>query len=456
MIRSLVIGGVASGVGKTTVTLGLLSAFRRRGLTVQPFKVGPDFIDPGFHRLASGRPSRNLDAWMLSRGYCLDSMAHHAAEADLVLVEGVMGLFDGAEGKSDEGSTAQMAKWLGAPVILVVDAAKMARSGAAIVLGFERFDPDLHLAGVIFNQVAGEGHYRFLVEGLAGVTEAEPLGYLPRRDDFMLPERHLGLVTAREQTFSESFFERLGRAVEETVNVDRLLALASSQVAPQPALSSPRSPTRVRIGVALDDAFQFYYPDNLEQLEAAGAELVYWSPIHDHSLPKVDALYLGGGYPELHAAQLSANGPMRLAVRDFALSDHPVYAECGGLMYLATGLEDLEGRVHPMVGIVSTTIRMSPKRLTLRYVEVELGEATLLGSAGSVMRGHEFHYSRMEEEPPAEVRRAYRLRTRRGGEEQAEGYVLGGVLASYVHLHFGSNPNAGQAFVDYSLGRIGA
>ncbi len=452
MIPSVVIGGVASGVGKTTVTIGLLAALRRRGLTVQPFKVGPDFIDPGFHRLASGRPSRNLDAWMLTRSYCLESVARHAADADLAVVEGVMGLFDGAEGKSDEGSTAQMAKWLGAPVILVVDAERMARSGAAVVLGFERFDPDLHLAGVIFNQIAGEGHYRFLVEGLAGVTEAEPLGYLPRREDLTLPERHLGLVTARERSFSETFFGRLARTFEETVDVDRLVAMARSQVLPQAAATASRHQVRARIGVALDHAFQFYYPENLELLEAAGAELIYWSPIHDRSLPSVDALYLGGGYPEVHARELAANEPMRLAVRDFAESGGPIYAECGGLMYLAEALEDLEGCLHPMVGLLPTTIRINPRRLTLRYVEVELGEPTLLGAPGTVIRGHEFHYSRMDE-PRSTTRRAYRLRTRRGGEEQPEGYVWGTVLASYVHLHFGSNPGVARALVDSSLRR---
>ena len=452
MIPSLVIGGVASGVGKTTVTLGLLSALRRRGLTVQPFKVGPDFIDPGFHRLASGRPSRNLDAWMLSRSYCVESFARHSADADLAVVEGVMGLFDGAEGKSDEGSTAQMAKWLGAPVILVVDAEKMARSGAAVVLGFEHFDPDLHLAGVIFNQVAGEGHYRFLVEGLAGVTEAEPLGYLPRREDLALPERHLGLVTARERSFSETFFDRLARTFEETVDVDRLVAMARSQVLPQATATSPRRQVRARIGVALDHAFQFYYPDNLEELETAGAELTYWSPLTDSKLPDVDALYLGGGYPEVHARELAANEPMRRAVRNFAESGGPIYAECGGLMYLAEALEDLEGRIHPMVGLLPTTIRINPRRLTLRYVEVELGEPTLLGAPGTVIRGHEFHYSRMDE-PPSNTRRVYRLRTRRGGGEQPEGYVCGTVLASYVHLHFGSNPSVARALVDSSLRR---
>ncbi|MFQ5898374.1 MAG: cobyrinate a,c-diamide synthase [Candidatus Methylomirabilia bacterium] len=451
MIPTVVIAGVSSGVGKSTVTLGLLETLRRRGLTVQPFKVGPDFIDPGFHRLASGRPSRNLDAWMLPRSYCLASVARHAGDADLAVVEGVMGLFDGVEGKSDEGSTAQMAKWLDAPVILVVDAAKMARSGAAVVLGFERFDPDLRLAGVIFNRVAGEGHYRFLVEALAGITDVQPLGYLPGRDDLALPERHLGLVTARERSFSERFFERLALAFEATVEVDRLVSLAGSQVLPERGAPFSRPPVRVRIGVAMDDAFQFYYPDNLEKLEAAGAELAFWSPLRDWTLPEVDGLYLGGGYPELHAAELAANDSMRRAVREFAATGRPVYAECGGLIYLSEALESLDGRLYPMVGLIPTTVRMTQSHLTLRYVEVELGSETLLGPPGTVVRGHEFHYSRLDE-PPASLRRAYRLHTPRGGGRQAEGYAVGSILASYVHLHFGSNPNVAQAFIHRALG----
>jgi len=464
MIRALVIAGVSSGVGKTTVTVGLLEALRRRGLRVQAFKVGPDFIDPGFHAQVTGRPSYNLDGWICSREDVAGTVAVQARDADLALIEGVMGCFDGFEGKSDDGSTAQVAKWLGAPVVLVADARAMARSGAAIVLGFERFDPELPIAGVIWNRVGGETHARWLDEALQGHCRALPLGWLPRDEALALPVRHLGLVTAGERRLPSEFLDALVAAVEKSFDLDRLLSLAKSQVEARAPHADPL-PQRgrgksvhslslegegvrpvARIGVALDEAFQFYYPANFDLLRAAGAGLVFWSPLRDSVLPPVDGLYLGGGYPELYARELSANVAMREAVRAFAGSGRPLYAECGGLMYLSQALEDLDGNEHPMVGLLPTRVRMKPKKLTLGYVEVELAQDTLLGERGTVLRGHEFHYSRIDEVPPS-VPRAYRIRRRRGGEERGEGYLLGSLLASYVHLHFGANPVAAERFV---------
>jgi len=466
MIRALLIAGVSSGVGKTTVTVGLLEALRRRGLRVQAFKVGPDFIDPGFHAQVTGRPSYNLDGWICSRASVLETVARRAADADLALIEGVMGCFDGSEGKSDEGSTAQVAKWLGAPIVLVVDARAMARSGAAVVLGFERFDPDLPIAGVIWNRVSGETHARWLDEALQQRCRALPLGWLPREETLSLPERHLGLVTARERRLTGEFLEPLVAAVEKSVDLDRLLSLARSSVAPwveaagaageskdqgpgaADATGVPRARAPVaQIGVALDEAFQFYYPANFDLLRAAGAELVFWSPLKDSALPPVDGLYLGGGYPELYAVELSSNVAMREAIRAFAESGRPLYAECGGLMYCARALEDLDGSEHPMIGLLPSTVRMKPKKLTLGYVEVEFARDNPLAPAGTRVRGHEFHYSRIDE-VPASVPRVCRVRRRRGGEERSEGYLLGNALMSYVHLHFGSNPEIAAWFVN--------
>lgn len=446
MIKALVIGGVASGVGKTTVTLGLLAAFRRRGLRVRAFKVGPDFIDPGFHQEATGAPCLNLDSWMLPWEYLYQSFASHGADADLVLIEGAMGLFDGVEGQSGAGSTAELAKALGIPVILVVDGSALARSAGAVVLGFERFDPELEVAGVLFNRVAGEGHYRYLASGLEGACRAVPLGFLPRQEELVIPERHLGLLTVVERRLTPAFLEELAELVESHVELDRLLGLARSLVPPgHPTPLSPRSP-RARIGVALDKAFQFYYPDNLELLQHAGAELCFFSPVHNRRLPEVEGLYLGGGYPEVHAKALAANEAMRADVLAFAKTGHPIYAECGGLMYLAEAIEDLEGGLHPMVGLFPTTIRMHPKRLTLAYVEVELLEETILGKPGTILRGHEFHYSHMADTPPT-LRRTYRVRSPGTPTERTEGYTVNNVLASYFHLHFGSNPEAAESFV---------
>ncbi len=445
MIPALVIAGVSSGVGKTTVTLGLLEALRRRGLTVQAFKVGPDFIDPGLHARVTGRPSYNLDGWMCSRENVVAMVARQAADADLALIEGVMGCFDGREGRSEDGSTAQVAKWLGVPVILVVDARAMARSAGAVVLGFERFDPELELAGVIFNRVAGETHYRWLRESMEGHCRAIPLGLLPRRESLALPERHLGLVTAAEGVLTPELLDQLARAVEESVDLDLLLRLARSHVAPAPPQTAAPRRARARIGVARDPAFQFYYPANFELLRAAGAELVFWSALRDADLPEVDALYLGGGYPEVYAEELASNQSMLKAVREFANSGRPIYAECGGLMYLAEAVEDLDGIQHLMVGLLPAGVRMQPRRLTLAYTEVRFAADTPLGPAGTIARGHEFHYSTLEPVPES-VRRVWGLTQR--GAERAEGYLIGQSLMSYVHLHFASNPQLAASFVE--------
>ncbi len=442
MIRALVIAGVSSGVGKTTVTLGLLEALRRRGLTVQAFKVGPDFIDPGLHARVTGRPSYNLDGWMCSRESVIETVARHGCDADLVLIEGMMGCFDGLEAKREDGSTAQVAKWLGAPVVLMVDAGAMARSAGAVVLGFERFDPELDVGGVIFNRVAGETHFRWLRESLEGACRAIPLGFLPAREALRLPERHLGLVTAAEGILTPQLLDGLVSAVEESVDLDRLVAMARSSVTPgaRPGRRpEARIPASARIGVARDEAFQFYYPANLDLLREFGAELVFFSPLRDVDLPDVDGLYLGGGYPEVHARQLASKLTMLKAVRGFADSGRPIYAECGGLMYLAEGLEDEAGELHSMVGLLPTTIRMKPKRLTLGYALVEITRETPLAPAGTVARGHQFHASRIEP-VPAWVPRAYALRTRGGEAPEAEGYLIGNALLSYVHVHFESNP----------------
>jgi cobyrinic acid a,c-diamide synthase len=451
--RLLIIGGVASGVGKTTVTLGLLEAFRRRGLTVQAFKVGPDFIDPGFHEIVTGRGSYNLDGWMCGRDHALATVARRAADADIALVEGVMGCFDGLDGTGEDGSTAQMAKWLGAPLVLVLDAQAQARSAAAVVLGFERFDPELNMAAVIANRVGGDIHARWIREAIAAHCRASVVGAIAHDQGVALTERHLGLVTAGEGGLTADKRNRLADLVERSVDLDALLKLAALLRAPDATDSAMTLPgsSPVRIGIARDVAFCFYYRDNLALLEAAGAELVNWSPLTDTVLPAVDGLYFGGGYPELHGATLGANKIMLEAVRWFAAEGRPIYAECGGLMYLADAIEDLDGETHGMVGLLPATVRMRPRRLSLAYTEVALQEDSPLGVRGSVARGHEFHYSSLDP-VPSSIARVYRLR-RRGGEEHAEGYRIGNALLSYVHLHFASNPEFARHFVEACAGR---
>jgi len=468
-VNLLVIAGTASGVGKTSITLGLLAALRRRGLVVQSFKVGPDFIDPGLHSLVTGRPSYNLDGWMCGRARVLDVVERASADADVAVVEGVMGCFDGVDGATEDGSTAQVAKWLGAPVVLVLDAVAVSRSAAAVVLGFEHFDPDLRLAGVIANRAGGATHARWIAEAIGASCRAEFLGAIPYDPSLMLPERHLGLHTAAEGALTEELTRRLADAVERNVDLDRLLALAAPCCAqaeaadgsPQTGLrrtprgrrtpgappdpASPPSAPRARIGVARDAAFQFYYAENLERLVEAGAEIVEWSPLRDADVPEVDGLYFGGGYPELHAAALADNAPVRKAVRRFAEAGRPIYAECGGLMYLAESLEDVEGRVHPMVGVLPAAVRMRAHGVTIGYAEVTLRVDGPLGAAGTVVRGQEFHASTLGPVPEG-VPRVYRVRAP-GGGERAEGFVVGRTLMSYLHLHFASNPAVAAAFV---------
>jgi len=442
----VVIAGVASGVGKTTVTLGLLAALRRRGRAVQAFKVGPDFIDPGFHALATGRSSWNLDGFMLGGEQVVETFRRRAADADVCVVEGVMGCFDGRCAESEQGSTAEIAKWLGLPVVLVVDVGAQARSAAAVVRGFETFDPDLPIAGVILNRVGGERHTREVAAAIHETCAARVFGALPWDADVAIPERHLGLVTAAEGPMSVTALARLAGMIERGVDVDALLASMRSARTGQASRGADGDPVprRARIGVARDAAFQFYYADNLTRLAEAGAEIVGWSPLADTTLPDVDGLYVGGGYPEVHAARLAANDRMRRAVRAFAAGGGPIYAECGGLMYLAEAIEDATGAVHPMVGLLPSTVRMRPPRLTLDYASVRLAHDTPLGAAGARARGHEFHASTLDPVPDA-VTRAYVVEDGRGAH--AEGYLIGRALMSYVHLHFGSNPDLATAFV---------
>jgi cobyrinic acid a,c-diamide synthase len=446
-IPRLVIAGTHSGAGKTTVATALMAAFARRGLRVQPFKIGPDFIDPGFHHLATGRPSRNLDGWMLSRTANLDIFARAVAGADIAVIEGVMGLFDGRDASAEAGSTAEMAKWLEAPVVLVADASAMARSAAAVVRGFEDFDRGLDLSGVLFNRVGGKKHAELLCEAVAGCCRATPLGFLPRNEKIALPERHLGLVMAGE-VLTAARLEEMAAWVDANADVESLLKLARERSCPLalPLLPPPApSSNRPRIGVARDAAFCFYYQDNLDLLAECGAELVEFSPIADRELPAgLDGLYLGGGYPEIHAARLAENRPMREAVRRIAQAKAPLYAECGGFLYLLDAIVDAEGRTYPMAGLFPARARMGRQLAALAYVEAEATENALWLRAGERLRGHEFRYSEIDAMPPS-IPRRFRLYGNSGMRE--EGYTTGSVLAGYAHLHFRSSPDFARRFV---------
>ena len=443
-IPRLVIAGTASNVGKTTVVVGLARALRARGLDVAVFKCGPDYLDPTYHARATGKLGHNLDGWMMGRDAVLATFSRGARGADVALIEGVMGLFDGASPTGESGSAAEIAKWLAAPVLLVVDASGMARSLAAAARGFAAFDPALRVAGVICNRVGGRGHLDLLREAL---DEPPVVGGLPDERAFAFPERHLGLVAADDRSVAETLFAHWGTRVAEWCDLEAILDLAGTAPPLAQTRGSPQAPARrCRIGVAFDDAFHFYYEDNLRRLEELGAELVRFSPIHDDALPRVDGVLIGGGYPELHAEALSRNRPMRDAVGAFARSHGPVYAECGGLMYLSSEIRTLDGALHEMVGLIPGRVVMRDRLQALGYVEVETLEPSVLGSVGLAFRGHEFRHSELE--PPADVDRLYSVRRRHGGAVFREGYRRGSVLASYVHAHWASNPLAAEGFVE--------
>jgi cobyrinic acid a,c-diamide synthase len=440
-VPCLVLGAASSGSGKTTLAVALAAALRARGLRVAPFKCGPDYLDPGYHARASGAASHNLDGWMMGEEAVRATFARAARGADVALVEGVMGLFDGASPTSDAGSTAEIARWLGAPVVAVLDASGMARTAAALARGLAAFDPRVRVAALVCNRVGSRAH----LELLRDAVDAPPLaGGLPVRAELAFPERHLGLVTAAD-ALSDAVVRGWGELAEAWLDVDGLLALArsaSAVEAPEPPAIAPDR--RCRIGVAHDEAFHFYYADNLARLEALGGELVRFSPVHDRELPPVDGLLLGGGYPEEHAAALAANRSMREAVRAFAAEGRPIYAECGGLMYLASAIRGRDGREHEMVGLVPGVAVVRERLQALGYAEVTTRVPSILGPAGLVFRGHQFRYSELAVAPS--VPRVYAVAQRRGGALE-EGYAAGSVLASYVHAHWASCPAAAEGLV---------
>jgi cobyrinic acid a,c-diamide synthase len=441
----LVIAGFASGVGKTTVTAALIGALRARGLKVAVFKCGPDYLDPTYHARAAGS-CHNLDGWMMGREAVLATFARASEGADIALVEGVMGLFDGATPTGEQGSTAEIAKWLGAPVMLVIDASGMARTVAAVGYGFTAFDPTLRVAGMICNRVGSKGHLELL---RASGGPLPIVGGLPKRPEYAFPERHLGLYSANLAAVPQNLFSAWEEIAAQWLDLDAIVAAARSASPLAVAVGSAQGQSadaRCTIGVAFDEAFHFYYEDNLRRLEENGARLVRFSPLRSPSLPAdADGLYFGGGYPETVAAELSANASMIRAIREFALRGGPIYAECGGLMYLSSAIRTVGGEVFPMVDLVAGETVMAQTIQALGYAEVETTQPTLLGPAGERFRGHQFRYSSLNSPLPLQC--AYRVATRRRKDTFAEGYVRDNVLASYVHAHWASNPRLAENFV---------
>lgn len=443
MSARILLAGTHSSVGKTTVTLGLLAALRASGVRVAPFKAGPDYIDPTLHAQAAGVPSRNLDPWLLDEPTLGSVFRRGVRGADLAVIEGVMGLFDGI-GASQDGSTAAVARALACPVLLVLDVAAMSGTAAALALGCQRMEPGVDLVGVVLNRVGSDQHAAATAEAIRAATGLPVLGSLPKDPTLAVPERHLGLVPATEGGVPDGTLERLRDLILERFDLASLRRLADAAPSLGHAADSAPEPVAatVRLGVAQDRAFGFYYQDTIDLLGACGAEVVPFSPLADGDLPEgLGGLYLGGGFPELYAGELAKNDGMRRALRAHARAGRPIYAECGGLMALGRSLTTFEGETLPMFGLLPVASRMQRERLSIGYREVDALRATPLMARGTRLRGHEFHWS--EADPPPDRLAAYRV----VGQDRLEGFCTGATLGSYVHLDFAGHPELARRFV---------
>lgn len=415
-MRKLVIAATQSGSGKTTIVAGILSALKKRGLKVQSYKVGPDYIDPGFHKIASGRPAHNLDSWLVGSEKIADIFLSTYGDSDIAIIEGVMGLYDG--GKSGISSTAEIAKILNAPVVLVIDAKSMGNSAAAIALGFKEFDKDINFAGVILNRIGSDSHAKMIADALAEI-DIKCFGAIKRDKNFVLPERHLGLVPTAENNFAD-VINKISETVESQINLDELITISEKIYS-------------VKIAVAKDEAFNFYYEESLQILKKFGAEIIFFSPLHDKNLPEnIDGLILGGGFPEMFANQLEENKNMRESIKNFADKNLPIFAECGGYMYLMKSIKDFDGNIFEMCGVIDSRAVMTEKLQMVGYVEASFIKNCAVGKINDIIHAHEFHFS-VTDDIDKKIFECKKLRT---GEKYFAGYADKNIVASYLHLHF--------------------
>jgi cobyrinic acid a,c-diamide synthase len=452
MHRRLVIAGTGSGVGKTTLTIGLMAALCKMGYTVQGFKCGPDYIDPSYHTAVTGRVSRNLDSWMLSHDIVKEIFGRGSKDADISVIEGVMGLFDGKNPLTNEGSTAEVSMILDAPIVLVVNCQSMARSAAAIVKGFQCFSPDIRIVGVIANKVGSDGHYKLVKEAIEQECNIPVLGFLKREDLIEIPERHLGLIPSIERGELNPLFDSLADLVSANIDLAKLMELSKCGPVTFKENLFPSIPQtkQVKIAIAKDAAFNFYYPENIELLEAYGAEIKYFSPLAGETLPiDADGLYIGGGFPEEFAEQLMLNEDVKSSIANRIIEGLPTLAECGGFMYLSEGIEDTQGNSYAMVGLVPGKVKMQRKLAALGYREITGRTGNFLLGPLDYAKGHEFHYSVFQSNGEQEIQPAYETKGLRGVKQ--EGYMQYNVIAGYTHFHFASAPDLVQRWIAQCL-----
>ena len=447
----IMIAGTNSGVGKTTVTLGIMSALVQRGIKVQGFKAGPDYIDPSHHTFVTGNASRNLDTWMMGENACRELFERSALNADVSVIEGVMGLYDGSIDSSGHGSSAHLAKILNTPVILVVNARGVAQSAGAVVMGFMEFDKEINLAGIILNNVASQNHYDIIKKAIEESCSVAVLGYLNKESDITIPERHLGLIPSEEKKINSALYDKLGQMVLETIDIDKLQEIAgSAAVFPDYNRSifiNRASSLDVTLAVARDSAFCFYYQDDIDLFEELGAKIIEFSPLADKSLPDgIDGIFMGGGFPELFADRLMKNESMRKSILEAHKQGIIIYGECGGMMYLLEKLIDCEGRSFKMSGVLIGTSRMENRRQGLGYVIADATCDNIICESADTFRAHEFHWSKLQDVPDDTVF-AYNTRKSNGKKTGIDGICKSNVLASYTHIHFSSNPDLAKSIL---------
>ncbi|MDO4280725.1 MAG: cobyrinate a,c-diamide synthase [Peptococcaceae bacterium] len=452
-IPRIVVAAVQGRSGKTTFTIGLLRALRERGLLLQGYKKGPDYIDPSWSTFASGVQCRNLDGVMMTKAQIVHSFCKHAQDKDIAIVEGAMGIYDGLDWQGSN-STAELAVTLGAPVILVVSGQRITRSVAAIVSGVINFDKRVHIAGVVLNQVARNRHQDMMTKCIEEYCHVPVLGAIPKASDIEIPDRHLGLIPAGEQDALRERIDRLGQLIEDNVDIDAILKIAADAPAialPSNVIRVEKKPAVVKIGMFKDRAFSFYYPENIEALEEAGAEIVAIDAINDAHLPEIDGLYIGGGFPEIFAQDLEKNLTMRQSVKNAAEAGMPIYAECGGLMYLSKAVES-ENNHYQMAGVFDGVVSMQKRPVGHGFAFQKPTAANPYFSPDTLVKGHEFHHSKiLLPQEPSDYHWAFETQRGKGittnGEQTVDGLLYKNTLATYHHFHAASSDEWAKSFI---------
>ncbi|SHH41086.1 cobyrinate a,c-diamide synthase [Tepidibacter thalassicus] len=452
-MKKILIAGTNSGVGKTTISMGIMAALKKRGFKVQPYKVGPDYIDTSYHTFITGRKSRNLDSYMLDDEVIKYLFIKNSKEADICVIEGVMGLFDGYGIDINSCTSSYTSKILKVPVVLVIDGKTMATSAAAMVFGYKNLDKDVDIKGVIVNNISSNGHFKIIKEAIEKYTNTKVLGYLPKNLEFSLPSRHLGLIPTLEMEKLEEKFSNLADVIEEHIDLDELLKISQSEnLRLNYGIKIPKY-DNLTIAMAYDKAFNFYYWDSIDLLKEMGVNIVTFSPLEDKCLPKCNGIYIGGGFPEVFGSELEKNEEIRKEIKKAHQKNIPIYAECGGLMYLGEKLIDNENNEYQMVGILKGKSIMTKSLKRFGYSKGIAIVDTVISKKGEIVLGHEFHHS----EFISDEKCAYKILKERDGEVVKEwigGYVKGNTLATYLHTHFYSDLNIPINFLNKAVENI--